>query len=68
MIHKEDPSQNRRALTGICISEFSIVVKINEISFDILFKEKLRRDFDVLAKYFFDSVPGMKKYYTIHRV
>ena len=50
MIHRDDPTMNKRALTGICISEFAIVVQINEVSFDILFKEKLRRDFDVLAK------------------
>ena len=68
MIHKEDPNKNRRNLTGICTSEFAVLVKMNDICFNILFKEKLRRDFDVLAKFVFESVPGMSKFYTINRL
>ena len=68
MIHKNDPSKNKRNMTGICISNFAIVVKINEIAFDIMFQEKLRRDFDILAKFVYDRVPGMSIHYTIYKV
>ena len=68
MIHSEDPQKNKRNLTGICTSEFSVVVKFNELAFNIVFKEKLKRDFDILASFVFQNVPGMSKAYTIHRV
>ena len=68
MIDKDDHKKNKRNLTAICTSEFSVVVRFNEVAFNILFKEKLKRDFDILASFVYKNVPGMNKFYTIQRV
>lgn len=52
----------------ICRSEFAIVITFNQLVFDFLFKEKIKRDGELLALFIHESIPGLKELYTLNKI
>ena len=52
----------------ICSSNFGIVISFNQLVFDILYKEKLKKDGEYLANFIYQSFPGFQELFTIRKI
>ena len=44
MIENDNPIKNKRVLAGVCTSEIAIVFKFNKSVFDLLYRERMKKD------------------------
>ena len=56
----EEKSKNKRLYSCICTSPFAICIILNQKVFDILVKEKLKKNSEMLAMFIYKSIPGVK--------
>ena len=68
LIYNDDVKKNKRLYTCFCKSEFAIVVSINKMVFDILMREKTKKDNEILAHFIFRAIPDMSRHYTLNKV
>ena len=68
MTYNDDPKKNKRLFTCFCKSEFAIVVTLNKMVFDILVKEKIKKDGEILAHFICKSIPDLSLHYTYNKV
>lgn len=52
----------------MAVSQYSLCLQIDKTVFDILYREKIKKDRENLAKFLQDYFPGMSKNYTLHRI
>ena len=60
MTYNDDPKKNSRLFTCLGKSEFAIVLTFNKTVFDILVKERLKKDGEILAQFIYKSIPDLK--------
>ena len=52
----------------ICSCDFAIVVSFNHLVFDLLYKEKIKKDGEQMANFIYQSFPGFAEIYTLRKV
>jgi CRP-like cAMP-binding protein len=62
-----DPTKAMRALSAMTRTDCILLV-LNMESFDLLIKEKLKRDREELGKFVYNSIPRLKDNFTLYSV
>jgi hypothetical protein len=67
IINSQRPSQLPREQTAICKSD-ALVIEIEQDIFNILMKQKMRRDKERVCDHFLKTFPGLTDHYTLYRI
>ena len=62
-----DPKNSKRFISGACKTD-CIMLLLNLKAFDILIKDKMKKDREMLAMIVYNSVPNIQKFYTFPTV
>ena len=68
MHHNVDSNKNQRLFSCVCQSQFVLVIQINNTVFDMLYRERIKKQRENLAKFILQCFPGVSKNYTMHRI
>ena len=68
MIYKDNDLMNFRQLSGLCESEFCVVVSLNHLVFDLLIREKLKKEREALALFIFKKCIAFGDFYSYNKI
>lgn len=68
MLFRESHNQNKRLYTGICLSEMSILLKMEASVFDLMMAESLKKSREMLATFIYQNIPGINTTYTYNKI
>ena len=67
MIYRNDETRTR-LLSGIVTTDICIVMALNHIVFDVLVKEKTKKELEDLASFIYENVAGLSANYTYNKI